>query len=508
MGRLLACVTDQESVGQRWRASPLCEWTPPPYGATWTGDNTILIGKGTDGIWRVSGNGGTPEQIIKVDAGQRVHGPQLLPDGRTVLFTLAQTASWDEAQIVVQSLDDGTRQTIITGGSDARYLPTGHLVYALRDTLLAVPFDARSRRIKGGPIPLDEHVARQGAAANAAAQFAVSPGGMLAYVPPVDVTVPRRTLMWVDRQGREDAIAAPPRWYASPRLAPDGTGVALTVADTVNRDIWVWAFTRGTLTRVTSIGAFASQSAWTADGSDLIFYSSDSRGIAGLFRQAANGTGTARATARTDRATERCVLDIARRKSSDPSRGRTRKLRCDDPRSPQWARSSAVFGPRRPAKAVGADAGRRVERRDLAGWALAGVSIEQFRRLRGVHARPFPDVARGQWLVSTAGGTEPLWSRDSRELFFRGPRGAVMRVAIKPGSAWTASTPAHVIDATPYVLSGTSGSTPFRTYDVSLDGKRFLMMKNADPLSSTSTAARIIVVQNWFEELKRLVPTK
>ena len=74
-----------------------------------------------------------------------------------------------------------------------------------------------------------------------------------AYVPPVDVTVPRRTLMWVDRQGREDAIAAPPRSYDSPRLAPDGTGVALTVADSVNRDIWVWAFARGTLTRVTSI---------------------------------------------------------------------------------------------------------------------------------------------------------------------------------------------------------------------------------------------------------------
>lgn len=82
-----------------------------------------------------------------------------------------------------------------------------------------------------------------------------------------------------------------------------------------------------------------------------------------------------------------------------------------------------------------------------------------------------------------------------------------MRVAIKPGSTWTASTPAHVVDATSYGLGGTGSFTPFRTYDMSPDGKRFLMMKNADARPTASTAPRIIVVQNWFEELKRMVPT-
>src|SRR5205823_6645111 len=123
----------------------LCAMRPPPRagGAAWGPENTILVGDGTTGIWRVSGNGGTPERIIALNAGQRAHGPQLLPDGRTVLFTLASTASWDEAEIVVQSLDSGTRRTVVTGGTDGHYLPTGHLLYALHDTLFAVPFDTK-----------------------------------------------------------------------------------------------------------------------------------------------------------------------------------------------------------------------------------------------------------------------------------------------------------------------------------------------------------------------------
>ena len=111
----------------------ICTIQSAPLGVTWAADNTILIGQGPGGIWRVSGDGGTPEPIVMIDAGQRAHGPQLLPDGRSVLFTLARNArTVDEAEIVVQSLESGTRKTLITGGTDARYVASGHLVYALR----------------------------------------------------------------------------------------------------------------------------------------------------------------------------------------------------------------------------------------------------------------------------------------------------------------------------------------------------------------------------------------
>lgn len=114
----------------------------------------------------------------------------------------------------------------------------------------------------------------------------------------------------------------------------------------------------------------------------------------------------------------------------------------------------------------------------------------------------------GLWQVSTAGGTEPLWARDGRELFYRNPKGAVMRVSITPGATWTAGTPTQLFEAPSYVLGPIGNAAVSRTYDVSPDSKRFLMMKNAEAPTQTATAPRIIVVQNWFEELKRLVPAR
>jgi hypothetical protein len=122
--------------------------------------NTILYGQGADGIWRVSGDGGKPENVVKLTAGQFAHGPQLLPGGRAILFTLARNNDWDAAQIVVQSLDTGMRRVVLERGTDARYVSTGHLVYALGSTLLGVPFDVATLAVTGGPVPLVEAVAR------------------------------------------------------------------------------------------------------------------------------------------------------------------------------------------------------------------------------------------------------------------------------------------------------------------------------------------------------------
>ena len=141
-----------------------------PWGVSWTSDNTILYGQsdegagtGAAGIWRVSSEGGKPEHVVKVEAGQIAHGPQLLPGGRAILFTLvARRGEWDTAQIVVQSLDSGRRHVVVERGADARYVPTGHLVYALDGTLLAVPFDVTRLAVTGDAVPLVEDVAQLG----------------------------------------------------------------------------------------------------------------------------------------------------------------------------------------------------------------------------------------------------------------------------------------------------------------------------------------------------------
>ena len=147
---------------------PLCP-AENPWGVSWTSDNWILYGQSEEGagtgaaagIWRVSSEGGKPEQVVKVEAGQIAHGPQLLPGGHAFLFTLvARYGEWDTAQIVVQSRDSGKRDVVVERGADARYVPTGHLVYVRDGTLFAVPFDVSTLAVTGDAVPLVDDVAQ------------------------------------------------------------------------------------------------------------------------------------------------------------------------------------------------------------------------------------------------------------------------------------------------------------------------------------------------------------
>ena len=180
----------------------LCEATNP-FGASWGTDDTIVFGQGTRGIWKVSANGGTPEVLITVDSteGKLAHGPQILPGGNAVLFTLAPGQKWDDAQIVVQSLERGERKVLINGGKDARYAPTGHLVYAREGTLLAVAFDLGQLEVTGGPVPIVEGV-MDADFRTGAAHFSFSKLGSLVYVPGGGGHQLRSGLVWVDRQGQ------------------------------------------------------------------------------------------------------------------------------------------------------------------------------------------------------------------------------------------------------------------------------------------------------------------
>ena len=151
-------------------------------GASWGADDLILYGQGSEGIWQVLGAGGTLEQVIAVEDGDTAYSPQLLPGGEWVLFTFRPSgvAAWDQAQIVAQSLDTGERTVLINGGRDARYVSTGHLVYALGDALLAVPFDVGARRVTGGAVPLVEGVNTfTGNLAAAVGNFGVAGNGSL-----------------------------------------------------------------------------------------------------------------------------------------------------------------------------------------------------------------------------------------------------------------------------------------------------------------------------------------
>ena len=480
-----------------------------PRGGSWGPDNAIVFATNdpTTGLLRVSAGGGQPEVLTKPDRekGEADHfWPELLPDGNAVLFTIVvaggapiNTArSIENAQIAVLNLRTGEQKVLIQGGSYPRYVPTGHIVYAVGGTLRAVAFDADRLEVRSDPVPVLEGVQTT---VTGAANFALAHDGSLVYVRGGDEVANQteRTLVWVDRKGQEEAIAAPPRAYLYPRISPDGTRVALDVRDQDN-DIWVWDFARTTLTRLTFDRELDSFPAWTPDGKRIAF-SANRGGLAGLSWQAADGTGPVESLTEASTARSHTPGTF----SPDGTQLLFREI---VPNTGYDISVLAMESPRRTTSLVKTTFTEYNPELSPDGRWLAYESNEsgQFE----VYVRPFPDLAGGKWQVSNGGGRQPLWARNGRELFYASLAGAgrIMGVLIQPGPTFSFGNPQMVVDKP---FGGTPGSTSVtlsgRTYDVSADGQRFLMVKS--PVSTDAVArAQIVVVQHWDEELKRLVP--
>ena len=461
-----------------------------PFGASWGADDTILFGQ-PEGIVRVSANGGMPELLIATEKGEQVHGPQMLPGGQWVLFSVTrQINRWDVAEIVAQSLASGERKVLWRGGSDARYVPTGHLVYALGDALFALPFDLDRVTVSGGPVPVLNGLQGASGAQTGTAHYGLSDDGTVVYAAGgITIGAQQRTLVWVDRKGREETIAAPPRAYVAARLSPDGTQVALDVRDQEN-DVWIWNLARNTLTRLTFDPGFDRYPVWTPDGRRIVF-SSQRAGGGSLFWQAADGTGAA------ERLTEGSSVQYVTSISADGT-----KLVFDDLGPSQTdIRMLALDGDRRAAPLVATTFSERNADLSADGRWMAYRSNESGRN--EVYVRPFPGVDSGRWQVSTGGGTDPRWAPDSRELFYVNAEGRIVAVPVQPGPGFVAGNPQVVVDGSfTTTIPGLIG----RLYDVSRDGQRFLLLKGAEGAEQKAAPRQIVVITNWFEELRQRVP--
>ena len=265
--------------------------TAPVSGISWGGD-WIVFGQ-TNGIHRVPANGGAPEVVVPIEGNQRVSSPQVIDEKGSILFSFQvdPRVADDQAQQVVVQAPDGTRHVVLTGGSDARYLPSGHLVYALGPTMLAVRFDAATRRVLGGAVPVLEGLAR--GATQRAAQYAMSASGTLAYVPAAAAgATPRGTLAFVDPSGKVQPLPVPPNSYFHPRVSPDGRQVVMVTFHGDEPAIWVYELSgSGPPRRLTFDGGNLSP-IWTRDGRSVTFRSTRAGGQ-GLFQQRADGTGAA-----------------------------------------------------------------------------------------------------------------------------------------------------------------------------------------------------------------------
>ena len=453
-----------------------------PIGATWATDDTILFGQGTEGIWRVRAEGGTPEQVIKVDTGWVAYSPQLLPGGRSILFTLARGNGADTAQIVVQSLENGSRRVVIDG-SDARYAATGHLVYANDSRLLALPFDAGTLAATGPPVPVVDDVAL---APTGIAQYAISSSGALVYVPADALEASRvQTLVWVDRQGREEPFEAPSGRYLAPRLSPDGNRVAIEIVN----DIWVYDRTRKAFTRVTADPSFDMVPIWTPDGRDVIFSSGRSGrstvDALNLVRRAADGAG--RVARLTDVATARQVPYAV---TPDGTRLIFREHDATPGGDAGDLMVMSLIGTRRSEPLVQTKFREMNAELSPDGRWFAYQSDESGRD--EIYVRPFPNASGGKWKVSSSGGTRPLWAHSGDELFYESA-GALMHVAVTREPTFEVGPPTRLFDG-PYVYGALE-----RMYDISPDGKRFLLIKESNVSDEPPPSPRLIIFKDLFK---------
>lgn len=469
---------------------PVTRLTGSARGATWGQDDTIIFATSAvpSGLQRVSANGGDPTQLTVVDRarGEGDHvWPRLLPGGRGVLFTVTPTAG-SEPQVAVYDSRDGTQKILVRAGSDAHYASSGHLLYMADGALRAVAFDLERLEVRGTPVPVIPQVLGN---ALGSGDFDIAGDGTLVYVAGSG-ELDRRTLVWVGRDGREQPLGTPTRAYMYPRLSPDGTKLAVSILDQ-ERDVWTWDLGRQILNRLTLNAADDRYPAWTPDGRHVAF-TSTREGPFNLFWQAWDGTG----------AVERLTTSPGNQAANSFAPDGTLVLRNDAPETNQDLAMMRLDGDRRVTPLLGTPFNERNGEVSPDGKWLAYESDESGRF--EIHVRPFPDVEASREQVSRDGGRQPLWSATGRELFFRDPNGAVVGVPVNPGAKGLGSgVPATLVQGRYYV--GTLAVFG-RTYDVSADGKRFLMIKQDSPETPVTTATTITVVQNWHEELKRLVP--
>ena len=469
----------------------ICATTSALFGASWGPDNMILFGQPA-GIMRVSATGGTPELVIKAHEGERVDGPQLLPDRDSVLFsvtTASGTTRWDQAQIVVQSLRTGERKVVLKGGSDARYLPTGHLVYAIGDTLFAVAFDADRFEVKRGPVSLVDGIMRSitPAITSATANYGVSNDGMLIYATGGE-SLSIGTLVWVDRNGKAASLSERRAAYRAPRISPDGARVAVAMqTPDGNEDIWVVDVERGTHTRLTSDPTLETLPLWTPDGTRIVFSSGRAGGGAALYWMPADGSGAAEelTKATTNQGATSWLRDSTTLAFYDV--GGTRDIFTVKPGESPVRFSETAPEERGPAFSPD-------------GQWLAYSSNETGRSEIYITAYPGPG---GRIAISTGGGRSPRWSSSGREMFYRNGR-QMMVVTLNLGPTIRVGTPRVLFDGD---FIQELDQTSAHNYDVSRDSQRFLMVAPAAREPGAEARPRVVVVENWFEELKRLVPT-
>ena len=448
----------------------------------WGPNDTIVFGASLNaGLTQVSATGGTPTLLTKLGPGEIDHRmPTFLANGKAVIFTVVTEAGVSGAQIAVQSLESGERHMLLPGSSP-QLVSTGHLLFVRGGSLWAVPFDSDTLQIRGTPVRVVEDVRTDGIGLGF---FSAASDGTLVYLSGAEMDRPAR-LVFRSRDGRGNAPVVPealdyPRY---PRMSPDGHRLALTLGPSNQGDIWVYDTSGARQPLKLTFDGHDTFPIWTPDGATIVFASSQ------LWSVAADGSArrpvpiklptTLTAINPSDFAPDGALMFSAVRAKTGRDLFLMKLNGSDEPR--EW---------------LSTDFDEDEARLSPDGRFVAYVSNETGESQ--VWVRPFPGPG-APIRVSSGGGHEPLWSGDGKELFFQS--GATLMVArvVSTLPEFRVTPPEQMFTGGFVVYAPTLP----RNQDIAPDG-RFLMVEQTE---ATRDPSHIVVVTNWFDELKRLVPT-
>lgn len=465
-------------------------------GASWGSDGTIVFTSSpSSGLLRVSESGGTPEPLTTLDEsrGESTHRwPQWLPGGSAVLFTAAPSSTnLSDASLEVLDLATGEQKVIHRGGYYGRYVRSGHIIYAHRNTLFAIPFNLNRLEVSGAPVPVVSEVA--GASTEGTAHFDVSANGLLAYLAG-EGPAESSQLVWVDRDGVTEKLWVEPGIYGNPRLSPDGSRLSVTLLRDNNWDVWVFDLERSVATRLTFGGGYDADQVWSPDGRWLAF-ASDQGGKIAIYRKRADGSGESELLGEPPEGQDwfpfswstdgRFLLASVASQGGD-----IWVLPLEEGASPEpyvatpFTEQSPAFSPDGRFVAYDSNESGRFE----------------------VYVRTFP-AGGGKWQVSDGGGSQPRWSADGRRLFFRGEEGVVEVSVDTSGDGFRADRGRLLFSGSFHggLLGITAGGFVFPDYEAAHDGSRFILLAGEKEEVSEHW---LTLVTGWFAELQELAPAE
>jgi eukaryotic-like serine/threonine-protein kinase len=449
------------------------------------GDDGYIYFEVDSGVARMRADGGNIEPVYTISAAKKEIATEwvdVLPGATGVLFRLRHLGqSLGDFEIMAMPLPHGTARSLVRGVY-AMYASTGHLlVVTAEGKLVAIPFDPKKLELTGPPVALVEGIGVRANGFNI--DLALAGNGTLAYT--TGGTLGARRAVWVGRDGGVSPVD--PAWdpqgiILSTSLSPDGKAIAVDLAREGRRNIWVKQLPDGPFSRITFGDTSTVRPTWSADGRDVLYLTDRvGTGVGPAYAHRADGTGTPR---RLSSAT----VDIGQIVAS--ADGRWLVLR-----TAPGGGTSDILGLRagdttlRPLVATGA--AEMFPALSPDGRWLAYASNES--GAPEVYVRPFPETATAKWQVSTAGGTEPTWASNGRELLYLNGKREMVSAEITPGATLTIGRQRTLFPTVEFL-----GGAPVPSFSLSPDGKRFLMVREGE----TGQPSELIVAENWLQRLK------